>query len=54
MKVYVNVDLVAIQISDPQARIFNLQIFGKVGYFPPKSSEGFKKFKPNAKTFFYQ
>jgi hypothetical protein len=35
-----NVDLVAIQSSDPQAQTFNWPIFGKVRYFPPKSSEG--------------
>ena len=58
MKVYVawehssfkNVDLVAIQSFDPQARIFNWPIFGKVWYFPTKSSEGYKKLNPNDKT----
>ena len=40
-----NVDLVAIQYSDPQARICNWPIFDKLWYFPPKSSEGYKKLK---------
>ena len=48
-----NVDLVAIQSSDPQAQIFNWPIFGKVLYFPPKSSEGYKKLKRNDKTLFF-
>ena len=43
---FTNMDLVAIQRSDPQARIFNSQIFNKVWYFPPKSSEGCNKFTP--------
>jgi hypothetical protein len=41
-----NVDLVAIQSSDPQARIFNWPIFGVVRYVPPKSSEGHSKLEP--------
>ena len=45
-----NLDLVAIQSSDPRARKFNWQIFGKVWYFPPKSSEGYTKLKLKDKT----
>ena len=48
-----NVDLVFIQSSDPQARIFNRPIFGKLWYFPPKSSEGCKKLKHNDKTLIF-
>ena len=38
-----NVDLVAIQSYDPQALLFDLPVFGKVCYFPPKSSEGYAR-----------
>ena len=45
-----NLDLVAIQSFEPQAWIFNRPIFVKLWYFPPKSSEGYTKLKPNNKA----
>ena len=43
--IFKNMDLVAIQSSNPQAWRFNWQIFGKVWYSPLKSAEGYKKLK---------
>ena len=45
-----NVDLVAIQSSDPRAQIFNSQIFGQSMIFPQKYSEACEKLTPKDRT----
>jgi hypothetical protein len=45
-----NLDLVSIQSSDPRAQKFTRQIFVKVCYFHPKSSDGYNKLKLKDKT----